>query len=55
MMEWLQKIQYICLYNSTVACFYLDYKCSEALFEGDLVIIISFHFSYHGALSNAKG
>lgn len=32
------------LNNSTVACFYLDYNCSEALFEGNLVIIISFSF-----------
>lgn len=31
------------LNDSTVACFYLDYKYSEALFEGNLVII-SFSF-----------
>lgn len=54
-MEWLQKIQYICLYNSTVACFYLDYKCSEALFEGDLVIIISFHFFLSWCSFKCKG
>lgn len=50
-----KKIQYICLNNSTVACFYLDYKCSEALFEGDLVIIISFHFFLSWGSFKCKG